>query len=128
MSRSRFLLVLLLVLLGLGLVAGSYEIGQRTRQSNNNSGVHYVQASLAFGHYKSYGSIAALLEKKCYDAALTEAKKMRDLQVVLLAENLRATGNDPNLLEYIKLRDPELLKSVLAGHTPELRTYTTTCP
>lgn len=28
----------------------------------------------------------------------------------------------------IKLRDAELLKSVLAGHVPELRTYTTTCP
>jgi hypothetical protein len=53
---------------------------------------------------------------------------MRDLQVVLLAENLRATGNDPNLLAYIRPRDPELLKSVLAGHTPELQTYTTTCP
>lgn len=68
------------------------------------------------------------MEKKCYDAALTEAKEMRNAQVVLLADNLTKTGNDPALLEYIKLRDAELLKSVLAGHVPELRTYTTTCP
>jgi hypothetical protein len=104
-------------------------MGRRTRHLNHDDGdVYHTQVLLAFGHYKSYGSIAALLEKKCYDAALTEAKEKRNLQVVLLADNLRATGNDPTLLEYIKLRDPELLKSVLAGHTPELRTYTTTCP
>lgn len=48
------------------------------------------------------------MEKKCYDAALTEAKEMRNAQVVLLADNLTRTGNDPALLEYIKLRDAEL--------------------
>jgi len=95
--------------------------------SQDDSGVYYTQAMLAFADYKDYGSIADYLEKKCYDAALTRAKQVRDAQVVLLAENLRATGNDPTLLEYIKLRDPELLKSVLAGHTPELRTETMTC-
>jgi hypothetical protein len=89
--------------------------------------VYYTQAMLAFGHYKFYGRIADYLGKKCYDAALTDAQHMRDEQVVLLAENLRRAGNDPTLLAYIKLRDPELLKSVLAGHTPEQETYTTTC-
>ena len=53
---------------------------------------------------------------------------MQDLQIVLLSDNLRATENDPDLLEYVKLRNPELLKAIFAGHVPELRTYTTTCP
>jgi hypothetical protein len=127
MSHSRFLLITVLVLGSLALLVGSYEMGRRTQLSHDDSGVYYTQAMLAFGHYKVYGSIADYLEKKCYDAALTLAQHMRDEQVVLLADNLRRTGNDPTLLEYIKLRDPELLKSVLAGHTPELRTETTTC-
>ena len=54
------------------------------------------------------------------NAALSEAKEMRDGQVVLLADNLRRTGNDPTLFEYIRFRDPELLGSILAGHMPEL--------
>ena len=129
MSRSRLLLVALLVLVTLALVAGSYQLGRRMRYSNqDNGGVYYTQAMLAFGHYTIYGKIAAELEKKCYDAALIDAREMKNLQTILLADNLRATGNDPSLLEYIKLRDAELLKSVLAGHVPEARPYTTTCP
>jgi hypothetical protein len=133
MSRSRFLLVTLLVVVGLALVAGAYEMGLRTRPLNRDPyGIYYVQASLAFAHYTSYGSIADYLERKCYDAALAEAKEMRDAQVVLLADNLQRTRNDPSLLEYIRFRDPELLKSVLAGHVPELPTpakpLTVTCP
>ena len=128
MSRSRYMLVILLVLVGLLLSGGSYEIGRRMRPLvRDGSGVYYVQASLAFGHYRSYGMITDFLEKKCYDDALTMAKFMRDGQVVILADNLRRTGNDPTLLGYIKFRDPELLKSVLAGHTPEPGPITTTC-
>jgi hypothetical protein len=127
MSRARFLLVAGLVLSSLVLLVGSYEIGRRTQLHHDDGGVYYTQAVLALGHHNFYGSIADYLEKKCYDAALTQAKQLRDTQVVLLADNLRATGNDPTLLEYIKVRDPELLKSVLAGHKPELRTETWTC-
>lgn len=116
MSRSRYLLVILLALVGLALLVGSYEIGRRMRPHGYT---YYVQASLAFGHYQEYRIITDFLEKKCYQDALTQAKYMRDLQVSLVAENLRLTGYDPTLLEYIKLRDPELLKSVSAGHTPE---------
>lgn len=136
------LLVTLLVLGSLTLAVGSYEVGRRMRHLSDVTlerelvketakaadGGAYVQAMLAFGHYKTYARIADFLEKKCYDAALTEAKEMRNAQVVLLADNLPRTGNDPALVESIKLRDAELLKSVLAGHTPELRPYTTTCP
>ena len=133
MSRSRFLLVIGLVVVGLVLVAGAYEMGLRMRPlKHDTTGVAYTQAMLAFAHYKSYGYIADYLERKCYDAALTEAKEMRDAQVVLLADNLQQTRNDPSLLEYIRFRDPELLKSVLAGHVPELPTpakpLTLTCP
>jgi hypothetical protein len=53
---------------------------------------------------------------------------MQNLQVVLLSDNLKRTKNDPELLEYVRRRNPELLKAILAGHIPELRTYTTSCP
>jgi len=104
-------------------------LGQRTRHSNqDDGGIYFTQATLAFGHYTSYSRIAGLLEKKCYDAALTVAREMRNLQVVLLSDNLRAAENDPSLLEYIKSRDPDLLKSIQSGYKPELRPYATTCP
>lgn len=133
MSRSRFLLALLLPVAGLVLAVGSYEIGSHTRKlKHDDSGVYVTQAMLAFAHYKTYGYIADYLERKCYDAALTMAKEQKYAQVVLLAENLQRTQNDPSLLEYIRFRDPELLKSVLAGRVPELPTpekpVTMTCP
>lgn len=125
-SPSRLVLVLSLVLLSLGLLAVAYESGQRMHH-RDDSRVYYTQAMLAFGHYKNYGTIAAELEWKCYNDALTNAKEMKKLQIVLLSENLRKTGNDPSLLDYIKLRDADLLKSVLAGHVPELEPYGTNC-
>ena len=127
MSRPRFLLVIVLVLGGVGLLVGSYEMGRRTHLSHDGGGVYYTQAVLAFAHYKTYSKIATELEKKCYDAALKDASETKEEQMALLANNLRRTGNDPTLLEYIKFRDPELLKFVLAGHTPEPGPITTTC-
>jgi len=129
MSVSRWFLVISLVLLSL--VSAAAAVSNRAAGSEeppDDGGVYYTQAMLAFGHYTRYGTIATELEKKCYDAALTEAREMRNSQVVILADSLRRTGNDPSLLEYIKLRDANLLKSVLSGHTPEVRPYTTTCP
>jgi hypothetical protein len=132
MKRSRFLLVSLLVVVVLMLVAVSFEIGQRVRPLNRDDrsvaySVAYTKAMLAVTHYRYYGYIAEYLEKKCYDDALTMAKEQRNLQMDLLAKNLGRTGNDPSLLQYIKLREPELLTHVLAGHIPEVRTYTTKC-
>lgn len=120
MHARRSLLVAVLVLLNLMLIVAAYQTGRRVQKHRHEDSLYYTQASLAFGHYKSYGFIADYLEKKCYGAATSEANEMRDLQVVLLADNLRRTGNDPTLLAYIKFRDPELLKSALAGHLPEL--------
>jgi hypothetical protein len=128
MSSSRLVLVISLVLISLVFVAAAYQIGRRVQMSSDDRGFFNAQATLAFGHYRMYGTIATELEKKCYDAALTEARQMRNSQIVILADSLRRTGNDAKLLEYIRLRDADLLKSVLAGHTPELRTYMTTCP
>jgi len=126
MSRSRFLLVILLVVAGLALVAGSYEMGRRMRPHGY---IYYVQGSLALGDYKYYGIITDFLQQKCYDDALALAKYQRDLKRSVVAVNMRLSGNDPALLEYIKLRDPELLKSVLAGHPPEAPgPIWTTCP
>jgi hypothetical protein len=132
MSPSRSILVVSLVLLNLVLVAGAYQIGRRVQKNRDDVGLYSTQAMLAFGHYKLYGIITGYLEKKCYDAALTEARDMRNGMIVIFADNLRRTGNDPDLLEYVRLRDADLLKSVLAGHTPDLptpsRPITTSCP
>jgi hypothetical protein len=89
----------------------------------------YVESALlAFGHYKFYERIESLIDRKCYEPALTEAQELKNLQLILLSENLRASGYDPELMEYIKFRDPKLLEIVLVGRVPELKTYTTTCP
>lgn len=93
-----------------------------------NRSLASVQATLAFGHLKSYERIESLLVRKCYDAALTEATELKNLQTALVSENLRASGNDPELVEYIKTRDPKLLETVLAGPVPQPKLYTTTCP
>ena len=42
-----------------------------------------------------------------YEAALTEIRGLKNLQITLVSDNLRRTGNDPELLEYIKVRDPK---------------------
>jgi hypothetical protein len=83
---------------------------------------------LAFGHYKFYERIESLLVRKCYEAALTEAIETKALELKLVADNLRASDNDPELVEYIRTRDPRLLETVLAGRVTEPKTYTTTCP
>lgn len=83
---------------------------------------------LAFGDYKFYERIESMLVRKCYEAALTEAREQKVLQLRLLSENLRMSGNDPQLMGYIKLRDPKLLETVLAGRVPEPKPYSTTCP
>lgn len=129
MTPSTLILGASLVVLSFALVAAAYQIDRQAHLlPRDASGVAWVQASLAFAHYKEYGTIAYELENKCYDAALTNARELKNAQIFILAENLRRTGNDASLLAYIKLRDPELLKSVLAGHVPELRPYRTWCP
>jgi hypothetical protein len=129
MSRSKLYLITSLVLLNLALVAAAYYIGRRTHERSDRArNGSYTQAILAFTHYRMYSQIATELEKKCYEAALTNASEMKKLQISLLAEHLRRTGNNPDLVEYLKLRDPELLQSVLAGHIPEPQSYTTHCP
>lgn len=129
MVWSKLRVIILFVLINLIVAAASFGAGwQMKRMKPDESGVYYTQAMLAFGHYTSYERIKVFLERKCYDAALMDAREMQNLQMVLLADNLRGTGNDPELLEYIKARNPDLLKAILAGKIPELRSYTTTCP
>lgn len=129
MTRSKLIAVILVALGTIAVAAMSFEAGRRMANARSDEGeVYYTQAMLAFGHYVSYEWINDLLERKCYEAALMVTKDMQNSQVVLLADNLKKTRNDPELLEYVQLRNPELLKSILAGHIPELRTYTTSCP
>jgi hypothetical protein len=133
MNRSKLWFVTLLVLVGIALVAGSYVLGRRTQTAHNRAsdaafGASHAQAIVAFANYKEYGYIAEFLEQKCYDDALVTAKNDRDEQVRLLARNLRRTGNDPRLIGYLQQQDPELLKSILAGHiSDQMPPYTTRC-
>jgi hypothetical protein len=110
----------------------SFRYGVRVQQTEHNReqdhSLAYAQAMLAFAHYKFYERIELLLVRECHEAALTEARGLKTLQLTLLSENLRASENDPGLVEYIKIRDPKLLETVLAGRVPELEPYTTTCP
>jgi len=123
MFRSRFVIVTAIGVLFFGLLVAAYRFGQWHKHGD----VHYTQAMLAFANYKTYALITDYLEKKCYEAALTEARETRNLQVRLLADNFREAGNKPKLLAYIKVRDPQLLNSVQSGQVPEVRPFTTTC-
>jgi hypothetical protein len=126
--RSKLLTALFVVLVTAAVATLSFRYGASLSLADETANVAYTQTQIAFGHYKSYERIESLLERKCYEAAMTEAKELKKLQVALVSDNLRRTGNDQELIEYMKLRDPSLLDTVLAGKTPELSTYTTTCP
>lgn len=128
MSRSRFIWVVSTALAGIGLALVSYRYGLHAQQRVESSAVAYGQATLALANYKFYERLESLLLSKCYEAALTDARELKNLQLFLLSENLRRTGNHPELVEYIKLRDPKVLETVLAGSVPEPKPYTTTCP
>ncbi len=131
MVRAKLILGLL-ILSGFVVVAvAAFKVGQWADKSTDGQGqdvVFHTQAVLAFAHYTSYERIRDLLERKCYDAALTVATQMRNLQINLLSDNLKKTGSNPELQEYVRFRNPQLLKEVMEGHVPELESYTTTCP
>lgn len=123
MARVKAIVIVSFFALSLALAGATYQLGRY----RGHRDVYRTQAILAFGHYKFYGYIADYPQKKCYEAALAEATGQRDAEIFLFAENLRMTGNDPDVLAYVRFRDPELLKSVLSGHTTEMRPFSTTC-
>lgn len=129
MTKAKFfgLIAFVGVAMAAAVAFVSYEFGQWSQRRLSGRDVYFVQATLAFAHYKSYERIKQFLERNCYEAALKDATEMKNSQVVLLSDNLRATEYDQELLEYVNLRDPELLKNVLAGQVPELRSYDTPC-
>ena len=106
----------------------SYRYGAWSEYRDDKFNIAYVQTTLAFAHYDGYQQIESLLLRKCYEAALTQAQGLKNEQLVLMHENLRATGDDPDLVEYLKVRDPKVLEALLAGRVPELKPWTTTCP
>lgn len=129
MDRIKFISIISLILLaGVVVAFMSFRYGLHAQQAAEDRSVAYAQATLAYGHYKANERMESLLLRKCYDAAMTEARELKNLQLKLLFDNLRATENDPELVEYIKIRDPKLLEIVLSGRVPEPKPYTTTCP
>lgn len=90
---------------------------------------NFTKTMLTTGHYKFYGQIADYLERNCPEAALTQARMLRDSQAYLVAENLKDSQNDPELLEYIESKAPELLKAIQNGNIPKLDGHwVLTCP
>jgi hypothetical protein len=120
--------IVLIMLASIVVAFASYRYGVHAQQKAEYRNAAYSQATLAFGHYKVNERIEWLLLQRCYDAALTEVRELKNLQLTLLSENFRATENHPELAAYIKLRDPQVLETVLAGRVPELKPYTTFCP
>ena len=128
MARPKLLWIASIVIAAVAAALLAFRYGVTSEQGEMNRSLASVQATLAFGHLKSYERIESLLVRKCYGAALTEATGLKNLQTALVSENLRASGNAPELVEYIKTRDPKLLETVLAGPVPQPKPYTTTCP
>ena len=126
--NRRLLILGVIVLAAVVIGSVSFRFGARAQRTEENRTLAYAQAVLAFGHHRSYERIESFLAHKCYEAAMTEATELKKLQLSLLSKNLRASDNDPGLVEYIKLRDPKLLETVEAGQVPQPRIYTTTCP
>jgi hypothetical protein len=126
--RSKLLTAMFVMLVTAAVATLSFRYGASLSLADETASVAYTQTLIAFGHYKSYERIESLLERKCYEAAKTEAKELKKLQVVLVSDNLRRTGNDQELIEYMKLRDPSLLEAIMAGRIPELQSYSTSCP
>ena len=98
------------------------------RRADENRALASVQAMLAFNHYKTYERIESLLLHKCYDAALTETGGLKSEQLFLVSENIREAHGDPEVVAYIKLRDPKVMDIALSGTAPEPKPYTTDCP
>ena len=107
MVRAKFVWSVLIAVAAIVVVAVSYWYGAYAQRRAEDRNLADAQATLAFGHYKSYEGIESLLLRECYEAALTEIRGLKNLQITLVSDNLRRTGNDPELLEYIKVRDPK---------------------
>jgi hypothetical protein len=128
MARAKLLWITSIVIAVVAAALLAFRYGVTSERGEMNRGLASVQATLAFGHLKSYERIESLLMRRCYEAALTEAAELKNLETALVWENLRASGNNPELVEYIKTRDPKLLETLLAGPVPQPQPYTTTCP
>ena len=111
-----------------GMAIGFSSYGDQGQQTQQSRSLAHAQATVAFAHYKTLERIEYLLARKCYDAALVEARGHKNAELVLLSENFAATGKDPELMEYIKLRDPKVMQVVLSGRLPDLTPFTTECP
>jgi hypothetical protein len=119
--------ILVAVLVGAA-AAVSYGYAVYTARGAASHALAHTQALLAVGHFRSYERIESLIERKCFEAALTEARELKNLQVTLASENLRATDNDTDLIEYMRTRAPKLYEAISTGRLPPLKTYSTTCP
>lgn len=128
MDRSKFIWLGLTMFICIVAAFVSYRYGVHAQRTGWTFSLAYTQAKLAFAHYKDNEEIESFLLRKCYEAALTQVRGQKQLELTLLHENFRKTEKDPELAEYIKVRDPKLFENLLAGRVPELKPFTTTCP
>jgi hypothetical protein len=111
----------------LAVAAASFYAASRIYHKNEHRVLADVQATLAFGYYKDCERIESMLQGKCYEAALTEVRDQKSLQRWLVSENLRDSRNDPGLIHYIELRDPDMLATLSSAQMPQARRVAT-CP
>ena len=128
MHRPAVKIIALIVVVAIVSAGMGFWYAVHIERSDEKRSLAYTQALLAFGHYKFYERIESLLAQTCYPAALTEARELKHLQLWLVSDNLQVSGNDHELLEYIRIRDPKVLETISAGRVSEPKPYTTTCP
>ena len=125
MSRSKSIWMISSIVGAL--VFGCTSYGDQEQRKQEHHSLAYAQATIAFAHYKTLERIEALLARRCYDAALSEARWHKDAELVLLSQNVVATGKDQELMEYIKARDPKVTQLILSGPLPDPKPLTTEC-
>jgi hypothetical protein len=81
------------------------------RSQNVNRTLQYVQGVLAYNHYKQYKEVKELVARTCYEAARERAAFYEQQELNLLAESLRP-DNSRGLRDYVKERDPDVIKRV----------------
>ena len=98
MIRSTLFWVILIILTAFAAAAVALRYGVPAQRTEDNRSLASAQAMLAFGHYKFYERLESMLVQKCYEAALTETRELKKLQLALVSRNLRASDNEPGLV------------------------------
>ena len=91
----------------------SLMIGSYYSSSHLSDEFERAQASLSFGQLTTLRKIKSDFSNKCEQQVLERLTHAIDEEKMLIAEYIQST-DDEKLQEYISLRDPELLESLVS--------------